>query len=186
MLGTKITSSLAQMSGAFVLMFAFAPVGVCQTDPVEEAEPESSEAIEEIIVYGDKSLTRLRHEQYRAQEEFFNLFNTLNSNDKFDIKCDYVTFLGVRRRHHLCQPKFGKKFEADMAERMILEGEWAVAPHHWNLVEKNRELLFTEMVELVKEHPELNKSFHNMVKVKRVYEFERQRRCEGPNRFCKN
>ena len=169
-----------------VSMFAFVPAGLCQTTAAQESEPTSSETIEEIIVYGDKSLTRLRHEQYRAQEDFFDLFNTLNSNDAFDIKCDFVTFLGERRRHHICQPNFGKKFEAEMTQRMIQEGTWGVAPHHLNLLEKKREQLWIEMAELVDEHPELNKSFQNLDKVKRVYESERQRRCEGSKRFCKN
>ncbi len=54
-----------------VLMLALVPVGICQTDPVEEAEPESSDIPEEIVVYGKKNIVNLRYAVYTAEDNFF-------------------------------------------------------------------------------------------------------------------
>ena len=63
-----------------VLLLALAPIGMCQTTPVQKEEPVPSETIDEITVYGDKSLQVLRQELYRAEDNAYNVFNLLNSD----------------------------------------------------------------------------------------------------------
>jgi len=94
------------MAGTFVLIFALAPVGVCQTDPVEEAEPESSEAIDEITVYGKQSISELRREIYKAEENFFDVFNSLNQDFEYDVNCYYEVPTGTHIRRHVCKANF--------------------------------------------------------------------------------
>lgn len=159
-----------------VLMLALVPVGMCQTTSVQGGNPAFSDTVEEIIVYGEKSLTRLRHEHYRAEENFFAVFNSINGDDSFDVECESVVRLVSYRRHHLCMPKFARKFEADMTARMIEEGRWDVPPHHWTMVKKKDELLWKEIATLVLKHPELRKALTELDKAKRLYDSERQRR----------
>jgi hypothetical protein len=169
-----------------VLMLAVVPVGMCQTEPVDqtvsvvESESASSEMLEEITVYGDKSLTRLRHELYRAEEDFFDVFNDLNSTDEFDVDCDYVTILGDRRRHHLCMPKFAEKAEIDATLNMLVDGKaggsWAEYYLGSVRVRKKDELLKAEIAALVTENPEMQEAFNNLVRANRAYESKRERR----------
>ena len=65
-----------------------------------------SEPIDEITVYGEKSLIYLEKEVDIAQESMFEVFNTLNTNDSFEVECRYQTRLDTRRRYLACVPKF--------------------------------------------------------------------------------
>lgn len=185
MMGMKITSSIARMVGGFVLMLALVPVGMCQTTSAVESKPASSETIEEITVYGEKSLIRLRHEFYRAEESFFAVFNELNSDDMFDVDCDYVSFLGDRRKHHLCIPEFAKRAEADATAELLMgarssffTGDSSFSEYSPNRtrVEKLDELMWNEVRALLVEHPELREAVANLATAKGVYESKRERR----------
>jgi hypothetical protein len=171
---------MTRMAGGFALMLSVVPVGMCQTTSTAESQPASSETLEEITVYGDKSLTRLRHELYRAEEDFFAVFNDLNSTDEFDVDCDYVTFLGDRRRHHLCMPKFAEKAEVDATLNMLLNGKaggsWAEYYLGSGPVRKKDELLRAEIAALVTENPEMQEAFTKLVRANRVYHSRRERR----------
>ena len=114
-----------------VLLFALVSVGMCQTASDQEAESASSDTVDEITVYGSKSIIRLRHEFYSVEEDFFDMYNILNSNNDFDVDCDYVTFLGDRRRHHLCMPKFAEKDEANATADMMISGRWYDFSPQW-------------------------------------------------------
>ena len=81
-----VTSATARMASAIVLMLALVPVGTCQTTAAEDSAAESSEPLEEIIVYGERNLIHLRQEVYAAEENFFAV------NDDFRQS--------VVRRHH--------------------------------------------------------------------------------------
>ena len=176
---------MTRMAGGFVLMLALVPVGMCQTTSAAESEPASSETVEEITVYGEKSLIRLRHEFYRAEENFFAVFNELNSDDMFDVDCDYVSVLGDRRRHHVCMPKFAKKAEADATAELLMSSRasfftsdisWAEYSPNRARVRKMDELLRKEVRALLAEHPELQEAITKLARAKGVYESERDRR----------
>ncbi len=172
---------MTRMASGFLLILALVPVGMCQTTSAAESEPASSETVEEITVYGEKSLIRLRHEIYRAEASFFAAFNELNSDDLFDVNCDYVSFLGDRRRQHRCVPKFVKRAEAEATAELIVNmntmgasfGEYS--PHRRRLKKMN-ELLWEEVRTLSAEHQELQDAIAVLARAKRVYESERERR----------
>jgi len=176
---------MARMAGGFALMLALVPVGMCQTTSAVESEPASSETIEEITVYGEKSLIRLRHEFYRAEESFFDVFNKLNSDDMFDVDCDYVSFLGDRRKHHLCMPEFAKRVEADATAELLMDARssfftrdrsWADYSPNRTRVERLDELMWNEVRALLVEQPELQEAFAELARAKGIYESERERR----------
>ena len=167
------------------LMLALAPVGLCQTTPDQESEPASSDTLEEIIVYGDKSIIQLRREFYLAEANFFAVFNSLNSNDEFDVRCEYVTFLGSRRKHRLCQPKFARKAEARATQEMLASGAMLYMSHvNRKKLKEMDELLWQEMSALIRRNMELQLAFTDLSKAKQIYETERQSRCDGRGFFC--
>ena len=172
-------------TAGIVLILALAPVGMCQTTPEQESEPGSSDTLEEIIVYGDKSIIQLRREFYRAEADFFAVFNSLNSNDEFDVRCEYVTFLGSRRKYRLCQPKFARKAEARATQEMLTSGAMLYTSHvNRKELKEMDELLWQEMSALILRNMELQKAFTDLSKAKQIYETERQSRCDGRGFFC--
>ena len=176
MLGKKIKSPLSRIAEVIVLLLAFAPVGICQTTAADHNEPVSSETVEEITVYGDKSLIRLRHEMYAAAENFFAIFNEINSNDDFDVECEYVTFLGSRRRHYLCMPRFAEKAEAQATLEMISSDSWYHSPMDLKRIKTKEEFMWREMADLLSTHSELQDAMTKLTRSKLVYETERKSR----------
>ena len=79
----------------------------------ENADPDqgpqenvSQRPIEEIQVIGERSLSFLRNEIRREEENLYRIFNELNSHDRFDIKCkvERRTWSYILARN--CYPKF--------------------------------------------------------------------------------
>lgn len=159
-----------------VMMLAIAPASFGQTTPNQENEPAASEIQEEIIVYGRKSLVRLSRDLYMAEENFLGLFNSLNTNDQFDFKCEYVVYLGSRRRHHVCIPRFASKIEADMTRDMILSGQWYADASYSRRGNHYEQLLLEEMSQLTREHQELQEAYAALASAKNAYETERAKR----------
>ena len=76
----------------------------CQSESVQAEE--SSEAIEEVIVRGSKTLVKLKHEMYRAEDALYDLYNSLNTDDELDIRCykEAPTESKIKRR--ICRTNF--------------------------------------------------------------------------------
>jgi len=169
-LGTKITSSLPQMAGAFVFMLAVAPVGMCQTDPVQEAQPEAPDILEEIVVYGKKNIINLRNAVYTAEDNFFARYSEVNSNDDFDVSCYKVFSIYAHRRLRICKANFLLDYEREFAsEGMVRKPNLAT-------VRRKEKLLVEEMRTQISQHPELLEVFTEMAKAKQDYDSERERR----------
>ena len=189
-LGTKFTSSLTQMARAFAFMLAFAPVGICQTAAVPTGELESSETIEEIIVYGDKSMNVLRREVYMAEENLFAVFNSLNGNEDIHVQCHYQVLLASHKKVHVCMTMFRKEHEAAVASAYMAELQGMVAGSAGSYssrskVRSNDELMWKELAALASEQPELREAIIKLAKAKQILGSERQRRCEDRIFFCR-
>jgi len=161
------------------LMLTFASTGMGQTAPDPESEPESSDTPEEIVVYGKKSIVQLRREWYVAEESFFSVFNSLNTNKDFEVTCEYVVYLGDRRRHHVCMPRFATRFEAQRSSSIILgKGGFSdgVGSTNWVRMKQKNELLWQKMAELMLDHPELREAVGDLQRVKAAHDFEVEKR----------
>jgi hypothetical protein len=67
--------------------------------------PAPAEKPDEIIV-SRQTPTQLRAEIEKAENAFYDLFNSLNSSDEFDIHCQRVVPTGRRVPERVCQPNF--------------------------------------------------------------------------------
>lgn len=168
-----------------------AKVALAGSAEVDETGAEGSETIEEIIVYGDKSLAQLRRELHKASEAFFDVYNELNSNDDFDIFCEYETKLGERRKDHVCRPRFAVKAQARETAAWLMSGNQLQrstgpdagfntgmgfrTPTAKRVIEKEA-VMWQEMAELLAQHPELRTAMESLARAKSGYESERQRR----------
>jgi len=172
----KITSLIANTAGAFVLVLALAPVGMSQTATIEESEPVSSESIEEIIVYGEKSVNELRRDVYKAEENFFDLFSSLNQDFEYDVNCYYEVPTGTHLRRHVCRANFVVEATSVQYVELRTRGpRYPTLPPEL-VIAKKKKLLRQKMEALVAEHPELLRALTEYTNKRMTLESEREKR----------
>jgi hypothetical protein len=81
---------------AIVVAMVFPLAASAQEDNVDE----------EVVVVGNKSISTLRKEVYEAEADFYALYNTLNDDPDFDVKCNYETATGTHVKNHVCRANF--------------------------------------------------------------------------------
>ena len=86
----------------------FLIVGILGVGPA--AAENDDEPIEEITAYGQKTLLNLKYAAYQAEDSFFNLFNELNGDDRFDVYCEKQARKGSRLSLiHISEPTRPKR-----------------------------------------------------------------------------
>lgn len=55
---------------------------------------------------GEKSISKLRKEVYAAEEAFYELYNELNDDPDYDVRCYYETATGTHTKSHVCRAVF--------------------------------------------------------------------------------
>lgn len=148
-----------------------------------DAEPETWEPMEEIVVYGDRSLIALRKQVYRAEENFFDLFNELNDEDEFDVQCFYFAPTGTRIRRHTCRANFVVAAEAEEIINFRDGPKVAVAPAIGVIPQKRKEMA-KKMLALLQERPELVEALNHVEVAKEAFYAERESRCENKVITC--
>jgi hypothetical protein len=167
---------------AAALLFAVTSVGMCQAASTQEVEPASSDKMDEIIVYGDKSLRRLRSDVVKAEQKAIIIFNSLNSDDEFDIHCTREAPTGSHIKRHVCRANFVGKATAHEARGFMLGQPYIPA---WAEIKRKDELLRKEMDALISENAELFEAFSDLSDAKQILESEHKRRCEGRFLICR-
>ena len=151
------------------------------TDSIDEivsetVETESSESIEEIIVYGERSLGELRREIYKAEENFFDLFNSLNQDFEYDVNCYYEVPSFTHIRHHVCRANFVVEATSVQYVEIRTRGpRYPTVPPEL-VIAKKKKLLRQKMEALVAEHPELLQALTEYTSKRTTLESERDKR----------
>ena len=70
---------------------------------------QDEEAIDNIVVSGEKSLSTLRRDFVKAEGDFYSLYSKLNDDNEFDVRCRHETPTGQRTRVQVCKPVFFAK-----------------------------------------------------------------------------
>jgi hypothetical protein len=178
----KRTIVMAVKSKIVLLIFLslFWSSGISAQEPLIETSTDSDAQeyiLEEITVIGEKSLLSLEIEAVRAEDLKFEIFNSLNSTDEFDITCKYKAPLGSRIKGRVCDVGYIKKARAKDASLYMFTGilprsdfQLAVEFAH------KTEALNKEMVELGIKHPSLAKAMINEYALKQCYIVERRER----------
>ncbi len=84
--------------------------------PMAAAGP-AEEEIENIVVIGQKSKASLRRDVFQSEETFYALYNTLNDDNEYDVRCFYEAQTGTRVKNHVCRAKFVTNAYAGHAAR---------------------------------------------------------------------
>ena len=90
------------MKPTHTILALLASVLVCHVAAAAQEE----EAIDDIVVTGEKSISTLRNEVFEAEEAFYSVYNKLNDDKDFTVRCFYETPTGTRIRNHVCRAKF--------------------------------------------------------------------------------
>ena len=67
---------------------------------------QDDEATENIIVASQKSPGDLRRDLWRAERDFFSMYNKLNDDSLYDVHCTKEAPTGSVIKSHVCRPKF--------------------------------------------------------------------------------
>ena len=175
----EFDSNVIVSTGALLLLVL--PLsGVCQSDAVQPQEP--SEPIEEIVVHGIKPLVHLKREMYVAEEALYDIYNSLNSDDDYDIHCYKEAPTGSKITQRVCRTEKLGKILAEQTQKMM-RGQ----PYVFPTIEINKmnERMLAEMTELASTKPEYLKALETYDAKKHTWESERKRRCEGRLFICR-
>jgi hypothetical protein len=155
------------------------PVAVAQ-----EADGPREEPIEEITVVGEKSLLNLKHAAYRAEEDFFKLFNELNQNDEFDVYCseESDTYSRIKRRR--CWSPFEREIDEEEL-RYQWETGGGLPVRNEGLVRAKRKQQAEMLKQIVLENPELQQLYLRYGEANLRFQVEHERRCGGKI-LCRN
>jgi hypothetical protein len=162
-------------------MAALPSTGLCQLESEQVDENTSTETIEEIVVYGDKSLANLRREVYRTEEDFFATFNSLNEEEEYDVHCFYEVPSFTHIRRHVCRANFVK--DATAKEFAGWRRGQPTVPARTVIMQKKRRL-GTKLELMAVEHPALLEALNKYTDAKQVLKSEKEK-CEGQLGICK-
>ena len=132
-----------------VLAFPMAASGAASND----------EAIDDIVVVGQKSLSQLRKDVFEAEEDFYSVFNKLNDEKDYDVRCFYEKPTGTHIKNHVCRARFvTKAFERHA--RRNRNNLSSVANQNADPIFAEKTIKYQEKVEtLISANPELQAAF---------------------------
>lgn len=74
--------------------------------PLAASAQDNEQATDNVVVVGKKSTSQLRKEVYEAEEEFYSIYNELNDDPDYDVRCFYEKATGTQIKNHVCRAKF--------------------------------------------------------------------------------
>lgn len=72
----------------------------------EDASTEMASDNENIVVASQKSPREMRRDLWRAEKEFYSIYNELNDDNIYDVRCTKEVPTGSTIKSQMCRPKF--------------------------------------------------------------------------------
>lgn len=144
---------------------------------LNNAPPEDMERIE---VLGDQSHAYYRALYHRAEEEFYDLYNSLTDKDEFKINCERTRqheFTNLTQR--VCKANFVDEIQYQVTQEAFDGGSRLrkfkqpkqIAPHAQKVrVNQKRKEQMEDMKEHLRNNPELLARYASLVEAKNRYE----------------
>lgn len=104
----KPTNSILALSVAILAL----PFTALAENTASDEQP-----IDDIVVVGKKSLGDLRRDVFEAEEDFYALFNQLNDEPDYNVRCFYEKATGTNIKNHVCRARFVSKAYSSHAAR---------------------------------------------------------------------
>jgi hypothetical protein len=144
--GESVLVSARQFLAALAVLFCQPPLAIA-------AEPESAPT-EEIVVTGQQSLLSLRNELLQAEEAFFDRYNLLNDDDRYDIICTSDRPTGSRIPVRQCKARIIRDAEMQATQDQLLLGTpgasipGRVTSKHYRILEEKLKAFATSDAQL--------------------------------------
>lgn len=128
--------------------------------------------MEVIEVKGQRSIFFLEKSIEKSRVAFYDLFNSVNENKKFDIICRLEKPLGSNIAERVCEPRYFKELRAQLIQERAVSGtkiNMSLIPSDDDVLaasKKDREASLIHMQELLLSNPELQAAYlelHDMV-----------------------
>lgn len=149
-------------TGTFLVatVLAFSPASAQESGAPQDAEveaddsadPMADEPVEEITVYGEKTVPAIKAQIFRADQTLYGIWNELNDDREFDVHCRLEGVYASRRKERVCLPAF---------EQGILEeswddlSTWTGAGRPEAEIRRKREIMRQRMIEAAQQNPDL-------------------------------
>ncbi len=143
----------------FVAVLAFPMAAFGENGGASAGVAANDQTIDDIVVVGQKSLSQLRKDVFEAEEDFYSVFNKLNDEKDYDVRCFYETATGTHIKNHVCRARFiTKAFERHA--RRNRNNQSSVANQSADPVLAKKTVKYHEKVEtLIIANPELQAAF---------------------------
>lgn len=82
---------------ALILFAAMLPLTAVNADEGQQQKD---------VVVAKKSLSQLRADYFKKEETFYKLFNQVNEDRDYDVRCYFERRTGTRIKNHVCRAKF--------------------------------------------------------------------------------
>ncbi len=115
---SRLLRALGIISSIMGITFSTAQTQDTGSSASKEQEAQTR-PIEEITVLGERTFFTLRLEIEAAEEEVYGLFNELNTNDDFDVKCTREVFVGSHFKRRRCMAAYLREAEAENAQNQL-------------------------------------------------------------------
>lgn len=113
--------------GLLVLLAAVGTAGAqvesAAVRPTAEEAEAASEQAEEIVVRG-RRLADFRVEVEQARVRAYDIFNEINSDDEFDVRCVHEKTTGTRMRQQVCRARFEDRISSTAAKDYFSALRW--------------------------------------------------------------
>jgi hypothetical protein len=148
-----------------------APVLAQKTTALAPENLDDIQALEEIVVSGDRTLSAARQAIVEAENRFYDRWNALNTERQYDITCRPYTPTGTRLSTRVCQPRFVEESTQAEAARLlqITNGSYmsgSDAPRQALLVAE----LKRRTLEMVNKDPDLKRALLERARLEQHYE----------------
>ncbi len=137
------------------------------------------DAIDEIVVMGGRSLTLLRHEVTQAEDVFYDRYNFLNEDDRYDMICKDETPIGTRIPVRVCKTRVIRDAERQATQDGMIFGpanigSTPVIPS----ANKHNEILQKKLRAFAISDPELQDALMDYDRLSRKFAVEREKKFD--------
>ena len=161
-----LLATLALAGGPSIAVLA------AETSAVAPADLSEIRDLEEIVVTGDRTLSAAREAIVEAEDRFYNRYNELNTDDKFDIKCR-MQEQGSKFRVRVCIPRYVEEGTHAEAMKLLMPssvGGAVMLASSETVGASLRAELKKRTLDLVRKDPELMRALLERARLEQYYQ----------------
>lgn len=135
------------------------------------------DTMEEVTVIGDKSLVQLEKEFVSAEDRFFELFNELNDDWKYDVVCRDETPTTSHLKRRTCRTRHQMKLWEEAGKSRLPMQRGNIDAGAWASTGLFDQEMRDKIAEIAKENPDFLDALIEYRDRYQSYQSEKKRRC---------